>query len=131
MRHMQDHRLQTHDGHFQNSFRPMLYLEYIWVRSEKFLVDSQCQNLFGRSAQFEKKMQDIFEKRLHWESSVREWIWEMCYEKQLGLGCAYSAATIQLRPLRKRGLPKSACFGSNWNNPPFDMHPVKNLKGAL
>ena len=28
-------RLRTRDGYFQNSFRPMLYLEYIWVRSEK------------------------------------------------------------------------------------------------
>ena len=58
MRHMQDPaRLRTRDGYFQNSFRPMLYLEYIWVRSEKqsFFVDSQCQNLFDRSAQLAQK----------------------------------------------------------------------------
>ena len=49
----------------------------------------------------------IWKKRLYWASSFREWIWKMCYEKQLGPGCAYSAATIQLWPLRKRGLLKS------------------------
>ena len=29
------HWLQTHDGYFPNSFRPISYLGYIWVRSEK------------------------------------------------------------------------------------------------
>ena len=29
------HRLRTHDGYFPNSFRPISYLEYVWVWSEK------------------------------------------------------------------------------------------------
>ena len=30
-----NHRLRTHDGYFPNSLRPISYLGYIWVSSEK------------------------------------------------------------------------------------------------